>query len=199
MLSKRRAAEKIQNKWRTFVHNSKTEPLKARVVAALLGKQLSKFSEVEKSLLENKIIVQANGALGNPLEGHSCFYVNRSRIHMMFMHPIDIPELDIKPDYISKRPVSHYPIPEYLGAHVVILTDEGGFTSTEDFVGSFTYLCDKGSIFVLNDNSATLFETAYRQEIENIKGRRYSYGLHYNCNTFVTNVLCRILQFHLEI
>lgn len=197
MLTEIRAAEIIQKKWRQFAYASKTDPLRSREIAALLGKPLKNLSEVRESFLANKIIVQVRGTLGNPLEGHSCFYVNFKRRHLEFMQPSEIQKLEIEPDYIAKHPVIHYDDPKYIGAHAVIRSTATTFSNIDRFISYFTEVLDKGALFELHFHTADFLEIAYRAEIDNIQDKPYSYGLHYNCNTFVVNVLNRILQYQL--
>jgi hypothetical protein len=60
------------------------------------------------------------------------------------------------------------------------------------------HLADKGRLLVLHEEYSEHFERAFQQERFVFTRAPYSYGLHYNCNTFALNVLKRLTDLTLE-
>ncbi|WP_039058646.1 hypothetical protein [Enterobacter sp. Bisph1] len=193
MLSKDKAASEIQNSWFAFTTARRADCDNARALASVVGRKITSMGDTIYCLQNNKIIVQVNGVTGDPWRGHSCFYADNVRKHMVFLTAAQVESGRYTPDAISKYPVQYHPEPSYIGKWPVIITDDNTFMKTQGFDSILQHLCRKGRLFVLHDVYAAVFENAIRLETINYKYRPFTYGLHYNCNRFVINVLKRLI------
>jgi hypothetical protein len=62
------------------------------------------------------------------------------------------------------------------------------------FTSKMQHLVRKGAVYILDPKYFEHFLLAFRLERNAFAHRPYSYGLHYNCNQFVTAVLKRLLD-----
>ncbi|WP_039058644.1 hypothetical protein [Enterobacter sp. Bisph1] len=195
MLSKEKSALFIQKKWRAFIRKRKADPENVRELASVLGRRFESADDAFTCLHENKVIVVANGSREKPFDGHSSFYVNNIRKHLVLLSPKVIKARN-KPPYRAKYPVKYHREPGYIGTYAVIEAKDTAHLQVSDagIKQALQYLSSKGNLFVLDDIYTNVFDSAFRQECKYFSVRPFSYGFHYNCHTFVLNVLLRIIE-----
>lgn len=210
------AATLIQRRWRKFAQDRRADPDLIRALLQGIGRNIWNPNDFRQCLSKGKIIVQANGKFGDPLQGHSCFFVNMmARRWWNFFNTnvrdLSIFELGIAPPEdiaspairdaqglldIAKYPLIHHPNPKFPfgpGIYAAIY----GLKPMDplEFHPKMHHLMQKGSLFVLSDAiDFRLFERAFHLERIRFKYGPNAYGLHYNCNTFVAKVLQRIVE-----
>ena len=192
------AALRIQRKWQAFVVKRNLDGGNSRELACIVGKPLKDTVEVLNALKENKIIIQANGSPHSSLVGHSGFYVNNYRRHLMIMDPHYLKRQRTKPPYIARYPIKYDKDPYAIGAYAVIVLMDDDHRYDAEIYSIYEHLCLKKSLYVMHDSYAKFFEIAFKKECEDFQARPNSFGLHYNCNRLVLNVLRRIIRLSRE-
>jgi hypothetical protein len=155
-----------------------------------VGEKVSCAEDIVRHIHLNRIIVQANGISNNPMDEHSCFYVGGFRKHLVLLNKDIIEARALQ--FSSKYPVHHHP--KSVGTYAVVL-DNDSVIINRDFRKRMNHLNDKGNMFVLHDKYTVFFDDAFRLESIHFNCQPCSYGLYYNCNTFVTNVLRRLVKY----
>ena len=182
----------IQQHWRAFVHDRTGDPDAARAIARTIGEPVVDMNAFFNFNLDGRIVVQVNGVSGAPTQGHSAFYVHDAVWHLVIAFPDNLAAM-------TEGNRARYPVPnafEGVGGAYAGITCNGRdmWCFMPDFASKITHLTAKGAVFALHERYARHFHTAFHLERVRFRHRPFSYGLHYNCNTFVRCVLERIVQ-----
>ena len=176
------AAKLIQKNWRDFASYRKQDSVLSREIAKVIGKSISSVDDFYESYSSGKIIAQLNGMENNPLSGHSSFYVDKRHKELLTKKDEEVKKTDS--DFIAK-----YPHKTHKGDIRAYISTIRPVRSQQEYV---EYSLSKKGLFVLDDWSHRVFDDAFHEEASYFSKQPYSYGLHYNCNTFVCRVLRRI-------
>ncbi|MGJ3495378.1 hypothetical protein PsalN5692_03899 (plasmid) [Piscirickettsia salmonis] len=192
MQSEKESALIIERSFINFIQKCKKSSDDARVLSETLGKKIIEEEMLNGKIFSGGVFVQIRGLSGNPLFGHSSFHFFESKndisMHTYCLNrnfPDKVPKNSSRAQYIFKTK-----------------TPSGKDISTLSFIhktaiskgiDKLKYMCKEGSLYWLNITQCD-FEMVIKAEESFFKSMPYSYGLHYNCNTFVCNVLHRVFK-----
>ena len=153
-----------------------------------MGHSVESLDEFFDHFSSGRVVVQANGTPEDPTKGHAAFFYKNG-----------IYELKVGPDqYLENvRHKARYPYEKGAGEGVVVKYRafiEKTEPKTFSRCAQTTHLIEKGRLFVLDDQYSRYFERAFEKERSNFVKMPYSYGVHYNCNTFALFTIKRLLE-----
>jgi hypothetical protein len=161
-----------------------------------MGVPLSDTEEYFDFLDEGRVLVQVNGDPGEPVKGHSRFYFKYTAYELMFSPTGREPAEAFSRYGLSAQAAQFLNVTtgrhgDHHGEHGAIFKVK---VDEDTAPGSVAHLITKGRLFALHERYSNNFEMACQRETMGFGAAPYSYGLHYNCNTFVYNVLRRLRQ-----
>jgi hypothetical protein len=189
------AATLIQQNWRRFASERKQDSDLGRQIAGTIGRKIEDLTDFRVCLAAGRVLVQANGDSGNPRLGHSCFYVTK--------HRYALETIAVSPRFEGLKNVSKYSFEDdgvryrsivYCGPPLDESDSEEDSDEISEYVGTLRHLkiakllhvIEKGVIFVLHDEYTQHLRMALHLERIYFRHQPFAYGLHYNCNRFVT-------------
>jgi hypothetical protein len=153
-----------------------------------IGRPVESLDEFFHHFSSDRVIVQANGMREDPTKGHAAFF-----------HKGGIYELRAGPDEFVRNAEfkARYPFYKASAGQVGIKYRsfiEKAQPETFSRVAQISHLIEKGRVFVLGEEYSSYFERAFEGERSNFVRMPYSYGVHYNCNTFALFTIKRMLK-----
>lgn len=190
------AARRIQAAWRGHTRNARDAADASRLLAQAMGRPLVTWNETRQVLrAKDQVVIQVNGSSGDPLDGHSGFLVNQRLIDVSNYTLAAVEEHRAcgAALHVSRYAFDYVYDDETHRSHAGINFDQG-FNIDAQFVGRMGHLAGKGVLFHLNAEFRPFFPQAVNDEAHRFSQQPYGYGLSYNCNAFVHQVLRRLLQ-----
>lgn len=215
ILKKRQnAAAVIQRNLAGFLAQRTHVAFTAFQLASVMGELLVDTEEYFDLMDEGRVIVQINGNFNDPIEGHSRIYYRYYSYDLRFSKAATDPADAFSSAGIStqmseflhgkmKKKMAEQlrerdPDARLNGATVPYFAPGTKSAIFKDKVdeytmpGSVAKLVLKGRLFALHEKYSKNLENAYHLELSQFRNAARSYGLHYNCNTFVANMLNRL-------
>jgi hypothetical protein len=184
------SARRIQRTWRAFATDRRYVTEDSRVLASRIANPVISESAYYKTLSNKGVLFYLNGAPGDPLSRHSAFIFDNALWHLTIGVKS---KMAARGDCsFSRYPIAHRPRRDLYSA---ICCKDTWASKDPDHPAKMMYLVRKGIFFALREQYVPLFLPAFHAEREQFMASPLSYGLHYNCNTLIRNVLRRILQF----
>ena len=189
---KKEAGSVILRHWRRFLNQRKSVPDATRRLALSLGVQITDGTEYESLMRDERVVVQANGTPHDPTSGHSAIY------HKYIEYGLELSDFVGDDDESASR----YGMSANVASHFnnkygVGYFREGGrsflnrrLVFSDD--GKIDHIARKGNLFALDKKFSQNFSDALARTEEQLHNGPYSYGLNYNCNTFVYYLLKRL-------
>jgi hypothetical protein len=154
----------------------------------VMGRPVESLEEFFDHFCSGQVVVQANGTPDDPTKGHAAFFY-KQRIYELKMGP---------DEYLASTEYkARYPYYKASGGGMdvkyrsfVDVSESKAFSRS----AQINHLIDKKRIFVLNAEYSKYFEGAFQKERSNFVRMPYSYGIHYNCNTFALFTVKRMMQ-----
>lgn len=179
----------IERAWIRYYNNRLIVAKTAREFMAVMGNRITSYSEFIKVIdTHDSVIVVINGNPANPLSGHSCFFTKGRYYELTKYNVIDIEQEESKIYHSTRAHQYTNKFGTEMLVHAVIEHREHIFQD-EQFIGKYSHLVNKGIVFSINDEFKKYFIESFKTERANFCAQPYSYGIGYNCNTFVFNVL----------
>ncbi|WP_244787482.1 hypothetical protein [Cupriavidus pauculus] len=177
------AATLIQKNWRAFVKDRRYVANDSREIAGRIGHLVATEGDFWEYVRRGRVIVQINGAPDGLRRGHSCFFFEGKIWHYLVGEPVTFPDGTV----LSRYPTRVEP---FFGDYGGIRRD--WIQRDHAYNAKINYLICNRRISVLHDAYTRHFTAAFNAESQRFALMPFSYGLHYNCNVLVRNVLRRI-------
>lgn len=184
------AARVIQQTWRAFAMDRRQVADEARTIARQIGHPVACLDDYYLYQADGKIMVQINGRADDPTVGHSCFIVDYAFWHLIVGNRQLIGPL-------VEGAFSRFPLAQGAHAGEYAGISCNGFDVVMDdyrYLGKINLMIGKEALFVIDADCTQHFQPAFHAERVHFVAAPYAYGLHYNCNTLVRNVLRRMMR-----
>ena len=200
------SANIIKKAWRNCRDHHMQKMQSIQSLATTLGKKATSYKEILSSYEEGDIIVQIS-LDDDPLLGHSAFYLANETVLSLFFvgkTKVDSYEDDEsrkqccskyslkKEDYKHRETLNQkFNKEEYLYSWIGI-TEAGNHGITCE--GRTRRLLAKGCFFIIKHRHTKELKNAMDLERERFVKLPYSYGIQYNCHTYIYNCLKRVID-----
>lgn len=193
-MNETQAAISIQKAWRSFASDRRNVVSESRGIALRIGHRIRGWHDFYRYQRQNRIVLVFNGNAENPMVGHSYFALQNVLWSLVLG-----PRREISARVAGA--FSRYPVGAdrpHAGEFAGIVSGRESVPDMTIFREKIEYLGTKGNLFVLDAIYTRFFRQAFYAEVGQFTAMPYSYGLHYNCNTLVRNVLRRLVQLAAE-
>lgn len=183
----------IERAWIRYYNNRLIVVKTAFEFMAAMGNQITTYAEFNKLIAtSDSVIVIINGNHGNPLAGHS-YFLTKGKYHELTMNTASALNLAKKRGnktyYNSARTFTHTDKKGTKELVYAVIAHRQRIIKDRSFFEKYSYLINKGVVFSITNEFKQYFIKSFEDERAKFCIQPYSYGIGYNCNTFVFNVL----------